>query len=613
MTAEGTATGNVAQPMDISTYLFPNELRVTELPLTSMLLIGSCLSEDYINRFRVLDPGLKIKYLPFNNIHKLPQLDPAEVNSYQLMYVQIPIRGVLTDRIIRIFDVDRAQAFGDVLEKAKIHLKSMLEAAMSYNVRHGIPTLVANFFVPQGHVAPSLDTVDEEADLRTLISSLNYTLAQLVNGYKNAFIADVNGLANSYGKSYFLDDSIYFYSHGSAIDSPVELGTNWAQHENSPSWSAPEAGRIESVPDLAQLYPVRPAVFYRLVLDQIRYLYRIIRQVDQVKIVIFDLDNTLWRGQIAQHYEAGREWPGIGNWPVGLWEAVHHLRRRGIVVALCSKNDADVVRERWSRAVRLPWISLDDFVISKINWKPKSENVRLILTELGLTPRSAVFVDDNPVERSEVSRNIPGIRVLGGNPFLTRRILLWSAETWRSVMTNEAISREASYQGIVARNAEATSMDRDAFLRSLETQIDFHYITDTLSPLLPRVLELANKTTQFNTTGLQWTVADLTAFIENSGMVATFSVKDKYSDYGLVGAIFVDGSCIRQYVMSCRVLGMEVENTALKQILEVIRHRNGEVAITGMVIPTEVNTPCRDIFLHTGFLPTEEPGVFELS
>lgn len=610
MHAEPAVAEPTVERMDISTYLFPNELRVTDVPLKKMLMVGSCLSTDYVNRFRNLDPGLEIDYIPFNNVRQLPELNAAQLDSYQLQYIQIPLRVVLTDRIVRIFDIDRADSFGEILENSRAILAAMLDAAMAYNVQTGMLTLVANFFVPQGQAAPSLADLGGEADLTVLIAELNSVLAHLVRKHKNAYVADVNSLANSYGKHNFLDDVVYFYGHGSVLDSPAVIGTDWAQHENWPRWSAPDRARIEPVPELAELYPVQPKPFYKLILDQIRYLTRVALQIDQVKLVIFDLDNTLWRGQIAEHYETGRQWPDLNNWPVGMWEAVHYLRRRGIVVSLCSRNDESVVRERWSRAVSLPWISLDDFVVPKINWDRKSDNVKAILAELNLTAKSALFVDDNPVVRSEVLNDVPGIRAIGGNPFLTRRILLWSPETQRSVITNESMNREASYRGIVARNAEMASMDRESFLQNLQIRIQLDHITDIDSPLLPRVLELANKTTQFNTTGLKWTPPELTTFIDNGGAVFAFSVQDKFSDYGLVGAVFVGGSTVRQYVMSCRVLGMDVEIEALKQILQIVRHQDEGPSIVGTVIPTEVNTPCRDIFVRAGFQATQDAGTF---
>jgi FkbH-like protein len=593
-----------SDPFDTSTYLFPTELQVTNVPLKKMLLIGSCLSQQYLERFREIDPELEIHHIFTNIVRQLPALTAAQLDTYQLQYIQLPVREVLTDRIVRICDIDRAAGFGEILDDARAKLGAMLDAAMAYNKQHGLLTLVANFFVPQGHAAPSLADLGGEGDLTALIAEINRTLAHLVRKYRNAYVADVDSLANSYGKRHFLDDIIGFYSHGAVVSKYPE--------ENWPPWSAPHCARVELVPDAVELYQLQPEPFFKLVLDQIRYLHRIAHQVDQVKIVIFDLDNTLWRGQIAEHYETGREWPFVDNWPLGMWETVHHLRRRGILVSLCSKNDESLVRDRWSRAVNLPWISLEDFIAPKINWNRKSENVRAILSELNLTPKSALFVDDSPVERSEVLSGVPGIRAIGGNPFVTRRILLWSAETQRSVMTNETTNRETSYRGILARNAERESMDRESFLQSLQIRIQLHHITEIDSPLLPRVLELANKTTQFNTTGLRWKPPELTTFIENQGAIFAFTVQDKFSDYGLVGAVFVSESVVRQFVMSCRVLGYDIEVNALKQILKLVRDQDDRRCILGSIIPNEVNGPCHDIYLRSGFQETETPNTFAI-
>jgi FkbH-like protein len=602
---------SAVKPIDISTYLFPDELFVTDVPLKKILMVGACLTHGYTRWFRDLDPGLEIDHVPFNYFRQLPPVSTTQLDSYQLQYVQIPLRHVLTDRVVRIFDIDRVQGFDEILEDARAMLAAMLDAAMAYNVQHGLLTLVANFFVPQGSAAPSLADFGGDADLTAVIAELNNTLVDVVHNYQNAYVADVDGLANSYGKRYFRDDVFLFYTHGHILD------RGWARQveddDSWPVWSAPNPARIEPVPDLTALYQLQAEPFPRLVLDQIRYLHRVVLQADQVKIVIFDLDNTLWRGQIAEHYEIGREWPAFESWPLGIWEAVHYLRRRGIVVSVCSRNDENVVRERWSRAVRLPWISLDDFIAPKINWNLKSENVQAILSELNLSAKSAVFVDDNPAERSEVLNRVPGIRVIGGNPYVTRRILLWAAETQRSLMTAESAKRETSYRAIVDRNAESALMDRETFLQNLQVVVELDHIINVDSPLLPRVLELANKTTQFNTTGLRWTVPELTSFIENQGSLFAFSVRDKFVDYGLVGAVFFSAGAVRQYVMSCRVLGLDIEVDALKQVLQLVREQDEGPLIVGTVIPTEVNTPCRDIFVRSGFQQTEELGTFAIA
>jgi FkbH-like protein len=142
--------------------------------------------------------------------------------------------------------------------------------------------------------------------------------------------------------------------------------------------------------------------------------YRTVHQIDQVKAVIFDLDNTLWRGQIAEHYRPGQ--PGHharDGWPMGLWEAVHHLRARGILVAICSKNDLRSVQDNWDVVVDPLFVKLSDFVSLKIDWKDKSENIQEICREFGIKTKSVVLVDDNPVERAAAKAALPDLRVIG--------------------------------------------------------------------------------------------------------------------------------------------------------------------------------------------------------
>ncbi len=206
--------GTQHDPIDTSTYLFPNELQVTNVPLKKMLLIGSCLSDQYRVVFRKIDPELEVHHIFQNNVRQLPALTAAQLDTHQLQYIQLPLREVLTDRIVRICDIDRAEGFGEILDDARAKLAAMLDAAMAYNKQHGLLTLVANFFVPQGHAAPSLAGLGGEGDLTALIAEVNRTLAHLVPKYQNAYVADVNSLANSYGKRNFLDDIIFFYSHG---------------------------------------------------------------------------------------------------------------------------------------------------------------------------------------------------------------------------------------------------------------------------------------------------------------------------------------------------------------------------------------------------------------
>ena len=208
--------------------------------------------------------------------------------------------------------------------------------------------------------------------------------------------------------------------------------------------------------------------------------------------------------------------------------------------------------------------------------------------------------------------HVPGIRVIGADPYTTRRILLWSAETQRLHSTAETANREASYRNIVVREQEkADSGDRAAFLAGLGVALSFTVLTDQTDETFQRISELVNKTNQFNTTGVRWSNPDFADFFDTGGVIYAFSVIDKFSEYGLVGAIFMQAGVVRQFTMSCRVLGMDVEIAALRHVADLQFQAGLQVMVAG-VVETELNTPCRDVYTRCGFEAAQPPGVFAL-
>jgi FkbH-like protein len=422
-------------------------------------------------------------------------------------------------------------------------------------------------------------------DLAHIVEQLNRYLADSVRGKSSVFIADVETIAASLGKQYFLDDSIVFNLHGSV---------------HYDDWHHFEGHRIETVPPISNLYENKTEEFFSAVFRQIEFLFRVSTQLDVVKLVIFDLDNTLWRGLLIEDYQVGVERPTSAGWPLGVWDAINQLRWRGIAVAIVSKNDEDLVRQKWSDAVDPPFIKLEDFIIAKINWRPKSENIGEILQQLSLTAKSAVFVDDNPVERAAVKAAFPDIRVIGANPFETKRTLTWSAETQIAVLSQESRNRESMLKKQIQRESERSSISNDEFLALLETKVEIWRIADINHRAFGRVMELTNKTNQFNTNGSRWNVEQFSSFFKDKGETFAFSARDKYTDYGIVGVVFVNGNNIFQFIMSCRVLGMEVEIAVLDVVCELIRHGT-EQDVNASILHTPSNTPCRELYARSGF------------
>jgi FkbH-like protein len=578
--------------MGASDFLFPRDLEITALPVKGVLLIGSCLTALYNQEFKKLHPDVHFDYIVSNYAGSLPVSPPQDVSSYDFQLIQIPLRSVVTDRVIwaeRLAD----PAFVDtILSDGYAIIDAMLSSTLSYNSSAGLLSFVSNFIVPQKSTAVSLADAGGKSDLCMIVRRFNEYLVQAVSAHKNVYLLDADAVAGSIGKRYILDDTIYFHSHNSII-------------HYEPSDFGPQS-RIEQVPPISDLYHSKKLEFLSAIYDQMVSATRTLRQVDQVKAVIFDLDNTLWRGLAAENYRAGQEpWPKTDGWPTGIWELIHLLRARGIMVAICSKNDQSNIESLWANVVQPRFVSLEDFVTVKINWRPKAENILDICNELSIKPKSVVFVDDNPVERESVKAQLPGIRVIGSDPYSVRRVLLWSPETQIAQLTDESARRETMIRNQIVREEKRATLSREEFLQTLGSTVSFVQVQSSDAPEFPRVVELINKTNQFNTTGKRWTHAEAADFVASNGVVLAFRVKDRFADYGLVGVILAQENNIVQFVMSCRVLGMEVEKYAMAHAVSIIRRRSQSATISACLVETADNTPCRDIFISSGFNEVE--------
>lgn len=586
-----------------SEFLFPTDLQVTPSRVRKILLVGSCLTELYFKTFQSKYRDVAFDYILFNNAGDLPNAPPSSPTDYDFQYLQLPLRTVVTDRIITSGRLSDPSFLEQIYSDGCQIIDAMLDSGLGYTKAYGLLTFVSNFIVPQMDAAPDVAGRYGGTDLATLVRWLNDYLAEAVQRVANTFLCNVDAVAASIGKRYVLDDITGFFSHGSIF------------HQESVDLESQT--RIEPVPPINSFYESKHQEFLAAIYAQAIATFRVAHQIDQVKAVIFDLDNTLWRGQIAEDYRPDRTpWPR-GGWQLGIWEAIQHVRMRGILVAICSKNDVDVVSRHWENVVQPPVIKLEDFAIVKINWNDKEKNILEICQEFNIKPKSVLFVDDNPVERAAVQSLVPEIRSIGSNPYLTRRILLWAPEMQISRLTHESAQRESSVRGQLIREQSRAVLSREEFLKSLNCSVTFLELLGSDQSEFARVLELTNKTNQFNTTGKRWTHAELTAFLAGGASVVGFRARDKFSDYGLVGAVYVSDSSITQFVMSCRVFGMEIELAAVAHVVAHIRARgtsNSEVL--AYVTTTADNSPCREVFTRAGFTelePTAHQRVFGLN
>jgi FkbH-like protein len=585
---ENTPGPQLGDDHDNYRFRTPRDLARTPTPLRRVLVIGSCLTKPLPLHVRAANPTCPCDFILFNNQAELPESPPQPVADYDFQFVQPPLRTVLPDWLYFRAPYADTAAWEGIFAQACVHLDQLLDAALRWNTEHGLLTFVSNFMVPQQN---ALGRLLPRYDLRNpvhMVERLNQALDEAVRRRPNAYVLDLDQIAAGFGRKFVLDDSLLPTNHNAAMTDHDALF---------------DQARIAPVPPASAHYTLRTADFAHAVWAELIAGYRTVRQIDTVKLVIVDLDDTLWRGVVAEDEEIAPE--TVEGWPLGLIETLGFLKRRGILLAIVSKNDEARVVGFWDRIMQ-GRLSLDDFAIRRINWDPKADNVAAVIETVNVLPGSVVFIDDNPVERAAVQAALPDIRVLGADQYYLRRILLWAAETQVPMVTDESARRTEMVRAGALRETTRQRMPRGEFLASLGLNVRMIEIADSGHKSFPRAFELINKTNQFNTTGRRWTQEAMRAALAGGTVLYAFEVEDRFSKYGLVGVVVADGSRIVQMVMSCRVVGLDVELAAMAEVLRRMRAR-GAKTVTAQLIETEANLLCRTLFDRCGFR-AEPPG-----
>jgi FkbH-like protein len=324
------------------------------------------------------------------------------------------------------------------------------------------------------------------------------------------------------------------------------------------------------------------------------------------KCLVLDLDNTLWGGVIGEDGLDGIRLGGSaeGEAFVEFQRYVKGLRDRGVILAVCSKNnDADA---------RLPFLEhpemvlqLCDIAVFIANWEPKADNLRAIARQLNLGIESLVLVDDNPVEREQVRRGIPEIEVpeMPSDPALYAQALHRELAFESLSITSEDLGRAQSYRANLDRERlQQSAASLDEFLSSLEMRVELRPFDE---PNLPRIAQLINKTNQFNLTTRRMTAEQIRTFAATEGNYTQFlHLRDRFGESGITGVLMAapqDGAlAIVQWLMSCRVLGRRLEEAMLAAVWNAA-WRSGLKALVGTYIPTAKNGQVADLYDRTGF------------
>ena len=347
--------------------------------------------------------------------------------------------------------------------------------------------------------------------------------------------------------------------------------------------------------------------------DGIELLTNLIHQVSSritrppKKLLVLDCDNTLWGGVVGEDGVRGLKLgqDGLGQAFVDFQKAIKKVAQEGTLLAICSKNNENDVMSVFEEHHAMV-LKKEDIVSWKVNWDQKSDNIRLIAQELDLGLESFVFWDDNPMERDLVRQNLPMVET----PEAPKNVIEWP-KLFQSMShfakfssTAEDKSKLEQYRSRAKFVSELKSSDnRTDYLKSIGLKPLAQNISDSN---IARAAQLCSKTNQFNLRTIRHTEADLEKLRDQEPTLNFLvSLTDNYGDHGIIGLVCADPFnkeylFLDTFLMSCRVLGRNLESWMLHQLVEHAKIR-GYRYLVGQHIPSERNQLVADLLAKHNF------------
>lgn len=335
------------------------------------------------------------------------------------------------------------------------------------------------------------------------------------------------------------------------------------------------------------------------------------------KCVILDLDQTLWGGVIG---DDGLEGIEIGELGTGhafkefqCW--LKELTKRGIILAVCSKNDEDKAKEPFLKHPEMV-LRLEDIAVFVANWEDKANNIKKIIDTLNLGMDSFVFIDDNPFERNLVRSMLPVIAVpeLPEDPaeYLSylKELNLFETTSYSAA----DLDRTRQYREEAGRaELKQQFADYDEYLENLSMEAEAKHF----DPFhIPRIAQLSQRSNQFNLRTVRYTEDDVKRLAGDKQYITLyFTLKDRFGDHGLISVVVMkrenDSFFIENWLMSCRVLKRTMEAFIVNTMLEEAG-KAGAARVIGEYIRTPKNGMVEHLYEEMGFEPLGE-GRYEIT
>lgn len=538
---------------------------LSEFPRVKMALLGDCATQHMAMALRgyAAEAGLDLYVFDadYNQIDAQIMDTSSELYASDPEYILIQMCSEkLFERFCAMPLLQRAQFAQIVLEQIEHNWEL---AAKNGKAR---ALLQFDFIELDDAVFGSFGSKVETSFVYQL-RKLNMIMMESAARHKNVFVLGLSGLQVRLGRTVFHDEKLYY--------------------------SAKMPLSFQALPCAA-----------KLVVDMLQALRGRIK-----KCVVLDLDNTLWGGVIGDDGMAGIQ---IGELGTGhaftnlqLW--LKELKNRGVVLAVCSKNNEDTAKEPFLKHPEMV-LRLEDISIFVANWDDKASNIRYIQQTLNLGMDSLVFLDDNPFERNMVRSLIPEITVpeLPEDPaqYLSYLQSLNLFET--ASFSEEDQSRTQQYQAEVGRaTLQKQFASIDDYLLSLEMVAEaspfdpFHY---------PRIAQLTQRSNQFNFRTVRYTEDDIRRIADDDQyLTLCFTLRDQFGDHGLISVVILEKQdeetlFVDTWLMSCRVLKRGMEEFIANKIIQTAVD-NGYQTVIGEYLRTPKNAMVAGLYPKLGFTP----------
>ncbi|MEX0656177.1 MAG: HAD-IIIC family phosphatase [Nitrosopumilaceae archaeon] len=489
----------------------------------------------------------------------------------EITFLMLDSREILSDLFYFPYSISTLER----QEFIKKKLSDLSELIVTFNKNAKSKLILTNFVIPT-YSPYGIYENKIEYGLKEMIKDLNSKLEMLTQNFESIYCFDMNGFVTRFGEHHVFNFREFFFGD-------VKVS-------------------IAYIPYLAY--------------DFMGYVKPMIGLTK--KCIVLDLDNTLWGGIVGEDEFEGIK---IGQNAAGkpyteFQQLLLSLNQRGVILAINSSNNFDdamkVINEHPNMILKE-----ENFACLKINWNNKVTNMEEIAAELNIGLDSMVFIDDDPVNREMVSKNLPGVLVidLPKDPSKYTAALMALNDFNLLKITQDDINRGKMYlQERKRKDFQSSTTNLEEFLKQLNIKIK---IKNANTFTIPRISQLTLKTNQFNLTTKRYQEEEIKQIAEdNNWFVGCAQVEDKFGDNGITGVFIVKKEnknwFLDTLLLSCRVMGRGIEEGILSYILQKAKEEDAST-LKGKFIPTKKNKPSENFLKNYGFKKEGDYWIFSLT